>query len=158
MPVDISISDVVPELDLFDRTVREQRNKRHDTVLIAFHATEPIGYLFATKKDCWVSEIEDWLIIKPHEVYFYDAFTHPAHRGNRIYPTLLNRAANHFQQQGYAYALVFTSARNAASVKGIEYGGFSEYGSIQHVKLLGMNIWDFTTRERYVASHFRNEA
>lgn len=157
IPVDVSIGEFVPELEIFDKSIREQRNKRHDTVLIAFYQARPVGYLFATTKDCWVSEIEDWLIIKPHEIYLYDAFTRPAYRGKRIYATLLNHAADFFGQHGYLHALIFTGAQNTSSIKGIEYCGFSEYGSVQRLKLLGRNMWDFKITRRYVTSHFKNE-
>ncbi len=157
IPVDVSISEFVPELELFDKTIREQRNKRHDTVLIAFHQAQPLGYLFATTKDCWVGEIDDWLIIEPREVYLYDAFTHPVYRGKHIYATLLNRAADFFKQRGYSHALIFAGAQNMSSIKGIEQCGFSEYGSVQRLKLLGRNMWDFRITRRYVTSHFKNE-
>lgn len=156
IPVDVSISDFVPELELFDKSVRKQRTQRQDTVLIAFHEAQPVGYLFATTKNCWIGEIENWLIVKPREVYLYDAFTHPAFRGKRIYATLVNRAANFFKQRGYSYALIFASAHNTSSIRGIEYCGFAEYGSVRSINLFGRNVWDFRITETYVTSYFAN--
>lgn len=157
IPVDVSIGECVPELSLFDKTIREQRNKRHDTVLMAFHNAQPVGYLFATTKDCWIGEIESWLIMRPREVYLYDAFTHPAYRGKYIYATLMHRAGDFFRQRGYSHALIFARAHNTYSIKGIESCGFSEYGSVRRLKLFGRNMWDFRIMERYVTSYFKNE-
>ena len=156
IPVVVSISDFVPELELFDKSIREQRTQRRDTVLIAFHEAQPVGYLFATTKNCWIGEIENWLIVKPREVYLYDAFTHPAFRGKRIYATLVNRAADFFKQHGYSYALIFASAHNTSSIRGIEYCGFAEYGSIHSINLFGRNVWNFRITETHVTSYFAN--
>jgi GNAT superfamily N-acetyltransferase len=157
IPVDVSIGEFVPDLALFSRTVRTQRNKRRDTALIACHHARPVGYLFATTKDCWIDEIESRLIVEPREVYLYDAYTHPAYRGKHIYVTLLNRAVDSFWQRGYSHALIFASAHNTGSIKGIEQCGFSEYGTVWRLKLFGRNVWNFRITKKYVASHFENK-
>lgn len=157
IPVDVSISTYIPELDMFEKEIREDRNRRGDSVLIAFHQSQPVAYLFATTKDCWVGEIDDWLLIKPQEVYLYDAFTQPAYRGNHIYSTLLANAAGFFKKKSYSCALIFTDTHNVSSTQGIERCGFHLYGTVQRFNFFGTHMWNFKTTGTYVKSHFKNE-
>jgi hypothetical protein len=157
IPVDVSMSTYVPVLDLFEKEIREDRNKRGDSVLIAFYQSQPVSYLFATTKDCWVGEVNDWLIVKPQEVYLYDAFTQPAYRGNHIYSTLISSAADFFRKKSYSYALIFTSTHNVSSTQGIERCGFDHYGTVHCFNFFGTHMWNFKTTSTYVKSHFKHQ-
>ncbi len=157
IPVDVSINTSVPQLDMFQKEIREDRSRRGDSVLIAFHESHPVAYLFATTKDCWVGEINDWLLVKPQEVYLYDAFTQPAYRGNHIYSTLISSAADFFKKKSYAYALIFASAHNKNSRQGIERCDFDYYGTVHYINFFGAHMWNFKTTSAYVKSHFKNE-
>lgn len=60
----------------------------------------------------------------PAEVYFYDFFTPPAARGRGFYPVLLRAMRGALAGQGRTRAWIAVSARNSASLRGIEKAGF----------------------------------
>ena len=135
----------------------EERFAKGDEAVCAFLRKELVAYLFAARTDTRVDEVDDLLIVGKEEVYLYDAFTLPAYRGSGIYPFLLNTAAMYFKKQAYSFALIFSTADNRSSIRGIEKSGFTGYGSVSYRKFLGWKSWDYRIGERHVNSRFEHE-
>ena len=155
--IDIVAYDRPLDLERLQRSTIEERIFQGDRIFVARHHSKPVAYLFAATKSCWVSEIDDRLIIGSNEVYLYDAFTNIEYRGNRIYPSLISNTARFFKELSYSYALIFTTSSNISSVKGIERAGFCCYQTIYFYNLFGRRIWNYKTRSRNVQSRFSNE-
>lgn len=124
---------------------------------VAYHNDAPAGYLFATTKDCWVGEIDDWLRVEEKEVYLYAAYTKPQFRGMNIYPYLITEAADFFKGVSYEYAMIFSTGQNVSSQKAIERSGFRLYGKVHYRNLLGWRSWRTTIGDRHVRSRLRTE-
>jgi GNAT superfamily N-acetyltransferase len=145
------------DTDIIGASKKEERKARGDMVVAAYLKSEPVAYLFAATTDTWVDEVEDWLNIGPREVYFYDAFTLPRYRGNGIYPFLICAAADYFQERSFSFALIFSAACNASSIRGIQRSAFAYYGKVQYHNFLGWKSWKYTVGERHVKSRFVHE-
>jgi GNAT superfamily N-acetyltransferase len=135
----------------------ERRFAKGDRAIVAYIKHNPVAYLFAATTDTWVGEIEDWLSIVSKEVYFYDAFTAVRYRGRGIYPSLLCRGAAYFKKRGYRHAVIFSTARNRDSIKGIEGCGFSCYETVDYRNFFGLKTWYYRVGERYVKTRLGNE-
>lgn len=157
IPVDTRIHDTTLELMNTPKAVVEERILNGDQMLVAYHKGEPISYLFAATNENWVEELQDTLIIKPNEIYLYDAFTKPAYRGQHVYPLLLTHAALHFRALTYSRALIFVKNKNIPSIRSIERAGFQCYRTIDFHCLFGYKLWRYNRATKDVKSHFENE-
>jgi hypothetical protein len=164
------VSPVVPRLSVTIEACKSHPvlwNRSHDTisqrlkhggsVFVAHHNSSIVSFLFAAVKECWVSEIDDTLVINPAEIYLYDAFTAVEFRGNRIYPALMAHVAQLYKNRSFSHALIFTKINNTASVKAIEATGFSCFGVINYKNICGWSTWDYCKLNGSVKSYFQNE-
>ncbi|HIE05579.1 MAG TPA: hypothetical protein EYP58_02130 [bacterium (Candidatus Stahlbacteria)] len=155
--VDVGIYDRPIKSELIKKSTVEERLNRGEVLFLAKDNSGEIGYLFATKSRCWVSEVEDWFEVEDSEVYLYDAFTKEEHRGMHIYPFLIYQAVRHFKTQDLSQALIFSTAANRSSIKGIARARFSIYQTVNFLNLCGLRIWKLSTRRCDVRSRFRVE-
>ncbi len=155
--VETSVYDRPCKCDLLQPSIVKQRMSQGHKIFVAHHQLKPVAYLFAATKNCWVDEIQDWLIVASGEVYFYDAFTAVEYRGKRIYSLLISNAAHFFKELTYSHALIFTTVSNTRSIRGIEHTGFRCYETIHFYNLFGCRIWDYTLRSNNVQSRFSTE-
>lgn len=73
--------------------------------------------------------------MKKGDLQIGPCWTHPSHRGKRLYPSVLTAiAATH---RGKALWM-FTDEKNVASQHGIERAGFSRFGTGEKSGLLGI--------------------
>jgi GNAT superfamily N-acetyltransferase len=157
LPVDCSVHECSVAPDIVEQSVLQERSVKGDTILVAYFQRNPVAYLFAATTDTWVDEIDDWFHIAPYEVYLYDAHTLPEYRGRRIYPFLMYSAADYFRRKTFHHAMIFSTARNVGSVKGIERCGFKCYEFVKYRNLLGCKCWQYKIGERHVESRLGNE-
>lgn len=155
--VDVSFHDRPITLDSVEPTIIQQRINRGDKIFVAYHQSNPVAYLFATTRQCWVAEIQNSFVVAEREVYLYDTFTSVAYRRNRICSFLICNAVHFFKIQEFSYALIFSRASNIQSVRAIERAGFEDYETIHYYSLLGLKIWNFLPRSNDVQSRFTNE-
>ena len=134
-----------------------QRLAKGDRLIVAYVKRNPVAYLFAATTDTWVGEIEDWLNIAAQEVYFYDAFTAIDYRGRRIYPSLMAAAARYFKKRGFRHAMIFSTAENKYSIKGIEKCGFRCYEVVDYRNFLGLKSWYYQIGAKHVKARLGNE-
>lgn len=75
----------------------------------------------------------------PGEVYFYDFFTHPGHRGRGCYPLLLVGIADALAADGVQAGWIAVTESNTSSWRGVHKAGFQHAGDIITLKnRLGM--------------------
>jgi GNAT superfamily N-acetyltransferase len=137
--------------------VIESRLEKSDRIFLAESEGNLVAYLFAATSKTDIGEIDDWLIVSQSEVYLYDAFTAPKARGKGIYPCLITYASVYFKNRGFKHALIFSTAGNSASIKGIERCGFSCYETVWYRNLLGWKSWRYRVTESVVSSRLSNE-
>ena len=165
-----SIPEITPKLDvnftIYDRPfdlgrvpplILKERLSHGDRIFVALCQSKAVGYIFAADEKCWVSEIDDNLIINSHEIYLYDAYTNPDLRGNLIYPTLLTYATKFYKKLSYSTVIICSTTSNTASMRGIKKAGFYCYQTIDFLNLFGLKIWSYNRRNSNVQSRFSNE-
>lgn len=155
--VEVAIYDTPCELGSIDAAIVKERVSHGDRIFVASYKKNPVAYLFAATRRCWVEEMCDWLHVATGEVYLYDAFTAAAYRGNRIYSFLLSHAAHFFRKLTYSYALIFSTATNLSSLRGIERVDFRCYGTIRFYDVFGLYVWHYNTRSNGIQSRFSHE-
>jgi hypothetical protein len=157
IPIDVEICTHPVELENVDRDVVSERLSNGHEIFIARHNSKPVGYIFATNRNCWVGEVSDEFIVEPHEIYLYDAYTNVNRRGNRIYPFLLTDVVQFYREKDYSYALIFTTFSNKKSVKGITRAGFTCYREIEFYTVGGLSVWNYKPKSCDVKSWFSSE-
>ena len=157
MVVNLVVHERPVEVRILEKSTVDKRVARGEKIFVCYHQKNPIAYLFAAVSDCWIGEIEDWLVIDPEEIYLYDAFTSPEYRGKGVYPYLICRAVSHFKNRSYKYAMIFATANNTESIRGIEKCAFERYEVVNYRNFLGWKSWHFRVGERHVGSRLSNE-
>jgi GNAT superfamily N-acetyltransferase len=157
-PVQVRVHKHCTDIEIADVSASEVRASKGDMVIVAYRKKDPVAYIFVATSNTWVGEIDDWLYIGPREVYLYDAYTMPDHRGSGIYPFLLCTARDYFCQRSFEHAIICSTARNQASIKGIERSGFHCYQVVTYLNILGWRSWRYEVGERHVRARLRNES
>ncbi len=105
---------------------------------VARHEAEVVAYCWLAVTPVPVAEIDRVVVPGPEEVYLYDAFTVPEWRGRGLFTTLLLDLLTYTRAQGRKRALIFVLARNEASRRAIERGGFRLFQTVSRVELFGL--------------------
>lgn len=155
--VDVTVHATPVQLGRVQRSVIESRLEKGDKIILAEYEGKCVAYLFAATGKTHLGEIDDWLIVTSNEVYLYDAFTTSRLRGKGIYPYLITHASVYFKKRGFKHALIFSTASNTASIKGIEKCGFRCYEKVWYRNFLGWKSWKYEIRKRFVDSRLSNE-
>jgi hypothetical protein len=66
-------------------------------------------------------------------VYMYKGFTHPEHRGRRLYPAGVTAAFNHYLSKGYKGILSIVESNNFASLNSCYRMGYADFGKVRVV-------------------------
>ncbi|KPL14112.1 hypothetical protein AMJ74_04025 [candidate division WOR_3 bacterium SM1_77] len=157
LSVEWSVHECSVAINIIEQSILEERSAKGDNILVAYSMKNPVAYLFAAKVDTWVGEIDDWFHVAPNEVYLYDAHTLPQYRGKRVYPFLICSAAEYFRKRAFHYVMIFSTARNVDSVKGIERCNAECYEVVNYRNVLGWKCWRYHTGKRHVKSRLGNE-
>ena len=155
--VEVSVHETPCELGSRDASIIKERMSHGDRIFVASYEKNPVAYLFAATRRCWVHEICDWLHVATGEVYLYDAFTFAAYRGHHIYSFLLSHAAHFFRKLTYSYTLIFTTSTNLSSIRGIERVDFRCYETVRFYDVFGLHVWHYSTRSNGVQSRLSHE-
>ena len=67
-------------------------------------------------------------------VYMYKAFTHPAHRGYRLYGFGVAQAVREYLQRGAKGIVCHVHEQNVASLKGLQRLGFEEFQTFSYFR------------------------
>jgi len=113
----------------------ERRLAAGDTCFTARHAGSLASSIWACRSQRWVEALRDIWRVAPGEVYLYDSYTAPAHRGRGLNPSLCLQALAHFRDQGLERATLITEAGNAANLRAKQKVGFRPSGRIRSFEL-----------------------
>ncbi|HEX5092476.1 MAG TPA: GNAT family N-acetyltransferase, partial [Burkholderiales bacterium] len=70
-------------------------------------------------------------------VYMYKGFTDPAYRGQRLHAIGMTRALEHYREKGLAGIVSYVESSNFDSLKSCFRMGYSAFGTVVLVRLLG---------------------
>ncbi len=68
-------------------------------------------------------------------VYMYKGFTHPKHRGHRLYPNGVSKVLSEYLSKGYRGLLSIVESNNFASLKSCHRMGYQDVGKIRVAEL-----------------------
>jgi hypothetical protein len=77
------------------------------------------------------------LYFAPRYVYMYKGFTHPSHRGRRLYAAGVSHAFGHYAAKGARGFVSCVEATNLESLKALERLGYRVFGSIYVLQFFG---------------------
>ena len=104
---------------------------------------EIVSYVWVAFRQEQVEELCKAVKLQEGEFYLYDAFTVPEWRGKGIYPAILSRQLQHFKEEGFKRALIFTVEENIASRRGITRSGFNHFQTIEITKILNFAFYKY---------------
>jgi GNAT superfamily N-acetyltransferase len=119
-----------------------ERLREGQACAVARHGGHVVAYCWLAVTPVPVAEIDRVVVPGAEEVYLYDAFTIPEWRGRGLFTTLLLELLTYMRRRGRKRALIFVLARNEASRRAIERGGFRLFQTVSRVELLGLRfVW-----------------
>jgi hypothetical protein len=120
----------------------EARLRDGQACALVRHGAEVVAYCWLADTPIWVGEIGRAVVPGPDDVYFYDAFTAPAWRGRRLFPSVLARLLSVAHARGRKHALIFVGAHNQASRRAIEHARFTLTHTVTRIEVLGLSrLW-----------------
>jgi GNAT superfamily N-acetyltransferase len=120
----------------------EERFREGQACAVARHAGDVVAYCWLAVTPVPVAEIDRIVVPGAEEVYLYDAFTVPEWRGRGLFTVLLVELLAYMRSRGRTRALIFVLARNEASRRAIERGGFRLFQTVSRVQVLGVRfVW-----------------
>lgn len=130
-----------PELlKVSSETLIESRFSRGELCCCALFKSEVVSHCWiAFEREC-VGEIEREVRLRDGEVYLFDAFTSPAHRGRELFPAVLSKSLDWAEAKGYSRALIFALSDNQASVRAITKAGFKLFQTVTWLNMLGRTL------------------
>lgn len=136
-----SVREICLRLAWIDKKILCQRLDRGDNICVAYRNSDILSYCWITFNQILVDEIQMTLKIKDHEVYLYDAYTKPEHRGKGLYPAILTNLLSYSKQKDFSRALIFVRKGNKASHSGIIKAGFIQFQELVFIKLVGLALY-----------------
>jgi L-amino acid N-acyltransferase YncA len=122
---------------LLERHLYPARFARGEHFWIAHQADDILAYCWATQEPVEIGEIRCVMSPRSDEVYLYDAFTFAEHRGQNLYPALLQRMLDASRKAGLRRALIFVMSDNTASIRGVQKAGFREFQRVTCRNIFG---------------------
>jgi GNAT superfamily N-acetyltransferase len=120
----------------------EPRLRDGQACALVRQGAEVIAYCWLAATPIWVGEIGRAVVPGPDDVYFYDAFTAPAWRGRRLFPSVLARLLSLAHGRGRRHALIFVGSRNRSSRRAIERAQFTLTHTVTRIDVLGVtSLW-----------------
>jgi len=95
----------------------EQRVRRGDIAMVAMAGSELAGYMWATSKERWLSEIRATIVPREDEIVVYDTRVIPRQRGKNLHYALSIALMPCLAKFGYRRALSGVAALNTRSLK-----------------------------------------
>lgn len=109
---------------------------------IARHKGQIVARVWAAERTFPLTYLSRDFVLQPDELYFLDALTLPAFRGNNILGALLSEACRYYRLQGRRKAFTVVFSYNLHSIRGFQKVGF-RFTSIRGYHQLGPWRRDF---------------
>lgn len=136
-----SIREIGLKLAWIDKKLVFQRLDRGDNICVAYRNSDILSYCWIAFNQILVDEIQMTLKIKDKEVYLYDAYTKPEHRGKGLYPAILSNLLSYFKGKDFSRALIFVQKGNKASHSGVIKAGFILFQELIFIKVAGLALY-----------------
>ena len=121
-----------------DRYLFQARFDRGELIWTAHNdANKIVSYCWVTREAVEIGEIGRAINPRADEIYLYDAFTFSEHRGQNLYPAVLQRILAHSREAGLRRALIFVMSDNVASIRGVRKAGFREFQRVTYYNVIG---------------------
>jgi RimJ/RimL family protein N-acetyltransferase len=119
--------------------VQELARRQHlgDRCYMALEGQFCIHYSWLTQRVRDISEIGYTVEVKDKDVWIYNCYTAPSHRGRSIYPRVLRQIAQQLQSNGGQMMWIDVVAENTPSLHGIKKAGFKEVAILERHILFG---------------------
>ena len=88
----------------------------------------------------YITEIGYQAVLSDQEGWIYDCHTAPSHRGQSLYPRVLQVITNDVRASGGKTVRIDVREDNAASVRGIRKAGFREVATLEKQRLFSLTV------------------
>ena len=108
----------------------------HEGRLAAYqwYSTKPTWFFAPSRVSGWNGAVVNF---DEEYVYMYKGFTHPRHRGRRLYPIGVSTALSTYLAQGYKGIVSIVESNNFASLHACYRMGYEDFGMIYLTILFG---------------------
>jgi len=98
-------------------------------------------------KKAYIGYLEIAFPLSPREVYFYEVYTVPKYRGNRITPASCSFVMRTMHQLGYRQAVLFVYPHNRPALRAFSKLNYQRKGHIGFVEILGIRRYFYRVRD-----------
>ena len=126
------------------------RRQAGNRCFVARHDGKLVAALWVATGRAQVGFLRREIELDPGEIYLFDAYTLPEHRGRHLQPMIVSRTLARFQEEGYRQALSLIAPHNRPNITVRERAGFRRVGTIGCV-ILGPFRYDFSRGNRRAA-------
>lgn len=128
----------IPQLtQAYSPELVHSRFSRGDLCCCALHKSDVVSYCWVVSHRELVGEIERVVKLGEGEIYLFDAFTSPPHRGRNLFPAILSKSLKWAKSQAYSRALIFALTNNRPSIRAINKAGFRLFQTVTFIKFFG---------------------
>jgi GNAT superfamily N-acetyltransferase len=112
-----------------------ERWRAGDTCFVVWHEGRIIAACWTSGRRAWSEFLGCEISLAPGDVYLYDAFTLPAHRGLGVAPVLCGHQLRDLHGQGYRRALRGTTPENQPALRAHGKTGFHPIAMLVSVRI-----------------------
>lgn len=109
----------------------ERRLSTGDLCFTARHESALVSTTWACRSKHWVPDLHYMWHVAPGEVYLYDSYTDPQHRGEGLSPALKTHILRYFRNLEVERALTVVAPENAACLCSNAKAGFRPCGDLR---------------------------
>jgi len=101
-----------------------------------------VHYSWLTQSSRHITGIGFKAELPAHQAWIYDCYTAPSHRGQGLYPRVVQRISREMMQSGTHFVWIDTQDSNQRSFRGIRRAGFREIGFIERTRIFQQTTWN----------------
>lgn len=102
---------------------------------VARHEGRVVSSCWATARRAWTEFLACEIDLTAGDVYLFDAFTEPRHRGQGVAPALCLQQLRHLQQSDYRRAIRATAVENRSALRAHAKSSFRPTGTLVRLKI-----------------------
>jgi ribosomal protein S18 acetylase RimI-like enzyme len=126
----------------------DQAEARGDRCFAVFWAGRLASYAWYAHRPTPLLTLGEDVVLRfdPQWAYLHNGYTHPLHRGLRLYPTLIAMAVKTLAAEGRRGLISYVASSNFAALKAARGMGFEQVGRFAAVRIGGQVRGRFTRR------------
>ena len=117
-----------------DRREIEQRFAKGDRCFVSWHRDSIVDACWTATGSHFIPYLNRWLEIPEGDIYSYDSFTSPEHRGRGIYMARNSFTARENQAEGFKRSIALVAFENYAAWLILTRSGLSTLGAYHFVR------------------------